>query len=140
VPLVLTQPLPPPPVATTPSLALACLPFFPSTPSQFRHSVLLSWAVGDAVKFVYYLLSPGVTTAFKACAAFQLSVDFVLLVQTYLYRRQTAQDQAEMARLAGGVEGVAGPEAGLMAARGSYEGETRAGRERGYADEEAGGK
>lgn len=64
------------------------------------------------------------TTAFRACAVFQLSVDVVLLGQTFLYRRKTAADVAEMARIRDGLdgeEGVAGPEAGLFAARGSYD-------------------
>lgn len=76
---------------------------------------------------MYYLVSPGVTTAFRACAVFQLSVDAVLLVQTWVYRRKTAEDVREMARLRDGLggveEGVAGAEAGLFAVRGSYDGE-----------------
>lgn len=84
---------------------------------QFRPSVLVFWAGGDFIKLVYYVLSPGVTTAFRACACFQLSVDFLLLAQTYLYRRKTAQDMAELARLRDEPAGVAGPEAAFIVAR-----------------------
>lgn len=40
----------------------------------FRLSVLASWAIGDAVKTVYFFLTPNNPLQFKVCGIFQLSV------------------------------------------------------------------
>ncbi|POY71765.1 hypothetical protein BMF94_5126 [Rhodotorula taiwanensis] len=77
----------------------------------FRHSVLASWAVGDACKTVYFYVTPDNPLQFKLCGLFQLSVDLLLCVQTYLYRKQTALDLAERAQAGEDEEaGVAGTE------------------------------
>ncbi|KAK4056049.1 emp24p/erv25p- protein [Microbotryomycetes sp. JL221] len=61
----------------------------------FRLSILLAWLLGDTWKLLYFLLTPGDNPlAFKACAAFQLSIDLCLCTQTWLYRSQTARDEA----------------------------------------------
>ncbi|GAA6027533.1 hypothetical protein JCM8097_007909 [Rhodosporidiobolus ruineniae] len=72
----------------------------------FRLSVLAGWAFGDAYKTIYYFTTP-TTLPFKACAVFQLSVDVLLCMQTFLYRRKTAADLAERAGLKAH-QGVAG--------------------------------
>lgn len=90
--------------------------------------MLFFWAGGDAVKLIYYFVSDDVTIAFKACACFQLSIDLMLLAQTWLYRKQTQKDMEELARLrqdGAAVVGVAGPEAALLAARGEERGHER---------------
>ncbi|GAA5841591.1 hypothetical protein JCM5353_003673 [Sporobolomyces roseus] len=85
----------------------------------FRHTVLLGWFVGDAFKTIYYFATSDNGIAFKACAVFQLSVDCLLLIQTFMYRKQTRidldilanQQSQEHDRLNGGEQaGVAGPE------------------------------
>ncbi|GAA5825771.1 hypothetical protein JCM3770_000636 [Rhodotorula araucariae] len=76
----------------------------------FRMTVLAGWAIGDAVKTVYFFVTPDNGPAFKLCSVFQLSVDLMLCVQTFLYRAQTARDLAERAELRQH-QGVAGTEA-----------------------------
>lgn len=63
----------------------------------FRWTVLLGWAGGDAVKTAYFFATDGNSVSFKACALFQLSVDVLLVIQTYMYSAQTKQDTLEFA-------------------------------------------
>ncbi|GAA5870662.1 hypothetical protein JCM3774_001719 [Rhodotorula dairenensis] len=65
----------------------------------FRHSVLASWAIGDAVKTIYFFVTPNNPLQFKLCGLFQLSVDLLLCGQTFLYRKETARELAERAEL-----------------------------------------
>ncbi|GAA6012301.1 hypothetical protein JCM11491_007086 [Sporobolomyces phaffii] len=65
----------------------------------FRHTVLAGWFLGDAFKTIYYFATGDNGIAFKACAVFQLSVDCMLLVQTFWYRHQTRIDLDARARL-----------------------------------------
>ncbi|GAA5878730.1 hypothetical protein JCM16303_007162 [Sporobolomyces ruberrimus] len=58
----------------------------------FRHTVLAGWFLGDSFKTIYYFATGDNGIAFKACAVFQLSVDCMLLVQTFMYRKQTRLD------------------------------------------------
>ncbi|BGP55219.1 hypothetical protein JCM8202_003776 [Rhodotorula sphaerocarpa] len=60
----------------------------------FRLSVLASWAIGDAVKTVYFFLTPNNPLQFKVCGIFQLSVDVFLCFQTFWYRHETARQLA----------------------------------------------
>ncbi|GAA5904493.1 Any1p [Sporobolomyces salmoneus] len=94
----------------------------------FRHTVLAGWFLGDAFKTIYYFTTNDNGIAFKTCALFQLSVDCMLLVQTFMYRKQTRLDlelrsqqfeeqqrgdeenQPSRAGQGGVVRGVAGPE------------------------------
>ncbi|KWU46170.1 hypothetical protein RHOSPDRAFT_32162 [Rhodotorula sp. JG-1b] len=75
----------------------------------FRHSVLASWAIGDAVKTIYFFVTPNNPLQFKLCGLFQLSIDLLLCGQTFLYRKETARDLAERAELRDQA-GVAGTE------------------------------
>ncbi|GAA5997761.1 Any1p [Rhodotorula paludigena] len=65
----------------------------------FRMSVLAAWAFGDTFKLLYYLFTPDNGLQFKLCGAFQLTVDILLCLQTFLYRHKTAQDLSERASL-----------------------------------------
>jgi hypothetical protein len=58
----------------------------------FRHTVLLGWFLGDSFKTIYYFATSDNGLAFKLCAVFQLSVDCCLLIQTFMYRKQTKLD------------------------------------------------
>ncbi|GAA5966316.1 hypothetical protein JCM8115_004827 [Rhodotorula mucilaginosa] len=80
----------------------------------FRHSVLASWAIGDAVKTIYFFVTPNNPLQFKLCGLFQLSIDLLLCGQTFLYRKETARDLAERAELRDQA-GVAGTESLLPA-------------------------
>ncbi|GAA6007799.1 hypothetical protein JCM10207_004878 [Rhodosporidiobolus poonsookiae] len=86
----------------------------------FRLSVLGAWFLGDAYKAAYYFLSEDVPLAFKACAIFQLSVDCLLCIQTFLFRRKTAADLAEREGLKEH-QGVAGAESLIRSATGEDE-------------------
>ncbi|GAA5955393.1 hypothetical protein JCM21900_005361 [Sporobolomyces salmonicolor] len=86
----------------------------------FRHTVLAGWLLGDGFKSVYYFVTPDNGLAFKACAVFQLSVDILLCIQTWLYRKKTAQDLADQASLRQH-QGVAGAESLLSTAEGNDE-------------------
>ncbi|BGP15930.1 hypothetical protein JCM10213_003640 [Rhodosporidiobolus nylandii] len=83
----------------------------------FRLTVLAGWFIGDAVKTIYFFVTPDNGIAFKACAVFQLSIDSLLVIQTVLYRKKTAQDLAERSELRAH-EGVAGAETLLRTADG----------------------
>ncbi|KAI5480461.1 ER to Golgi transport-related protein [Pseudohyphozyma bogoriensis] len=61
----------------------------------FRHSVLAGWLAGDCIKTIYFFVTPDNSIAFKACSCFQLSVDVLLCIQTWMYRKQTAIDIEE---------------------------------------------
>jgi len=50
----------------------------------FRMSTLIGWAGGDAFKTAYFFWQ-GSPIQFKACAVFQLSIDFAIVVQRVLY-------------------------------------------------------
>ncbi|GAA5848441.1 hypothetical protein JCM9279_006566 [Rhodotorula babjevae] len=111
----------------------------------FRMTVLAGWAIGDAVKTVcaprpaHFFVTPDNGLQFKLCSVFQLSVDLMLCVQTFLYRDQTARDLAERAELAQH-RGVAGTEALLHADHerdGRGDREARGGGGGGETDEEA---
>lgn len=52
----------------------------------FRLTVLAGWLFGDAFKTLYFFFQAGNTWQFKATACFQLSVDFLILLQAYSYR------------------------------------------------------
>ncbi|GAA5885560.1 hypothetical protein JCM6882_007471 [Rhodosporidiobolus microsporus] len=84
----------------------------------FRLTVLAGWFVGDAVKSIYFFVTPDNGLAFKACAVFQLSIDFCLCIQTFLYRQKTAEDLAERAGLRAH-QGVAGAESLLRTGEGA---------------------
>ncbi|TNY20033.1 hypothetical protein DMC30DRAFT_274732 [Rhodotorula diobovata] len=86
----------------------------------FRMTVLAGWAIGDAVKTVYFFATPDNGLQFKLCSVFQLSVDLLLCAQTFLYRAQTARDLAEREELRQH-RGVAGTEALLRADGGDGE-------------------
>ena len=60
----------------------------------FRMSVLASWVLGDSFKMLYFLFT-GAPLPFAVCAAFQLSVDAGLCVQTWLYRGRTSNMDLE---------------------------------------------
>ncbi|GAA5825587.1 hypothetical protein JCM11251_000296 [Rhodosporidiobolus azoricus] len=75
----------------------------------FRLSVLAGWAGGDLVKTIYFFVTPDTPLAFKACGVFQLSIDVLLCLQTFLYRHKTAEDLAARAGLRAH-QGVAGAE------------------------------
>ncbi|GAA5966273.1 hypothetical protein JCM3765_002582 [Sporobolomyces pararoseus] len=108
----------------------------------FRSTVLAGWFLGDLFKTCYYFATPDNGIAFKTCAVFQLSIDCLLLVQTFWYRKQTKidlesrskqfeeeQQQVENNLEQGLVEdrqsGVAGPES-LLNPKSSKNGSIRA--------------
>ncbi|GAA5993241.1 hypothetical protein JCM5350_007294 [Sporobolomyces pararoseus] len=62
----------------------------------FRSTVLAGWFLGDLFKTCYYFATADNGIAFKTCAVFQLSVDCLLLVQTFWYRKQTRIDLEEL--------------------------------------------
>ncbi|KAM0748310.1 hypothetical protein T439DRAFT_291721 [Meredithblackwellia eburnea MCA 4105] len=59
----------------------------------FRRTVLAAWVGGDAVKTIYFFLTPDNSISFKACAIFQLSVDLCICAQTWIYRAKTKRDE-----------------------------------------------
>ncbi|GAA5982043.1 hypothetical protein JCM10908_004715 [Rhodotorula pacifica] len=61
----------------------------------FRRSVLAAWALGDFGKTLYFFVTPNNPLQFKLCGLFQLSVDLLLCVQTFMYRKETARELAE---------------------------------------------
>lgn len=54
----------------------------------FRPTVLISWVVGDILK-LGYVVATNAPWQFKACAVFQISIDFVILYQAWIYRHNT---------------------------------------------------
>lgn len=50
----------------------------------FRMSTLIGWVGGDSFKTVYFFLQHS-PLQFKACAIFQLSIDFAIVVQRFIY-------------------------------------------------------
>jgi len=50
----------------------------------FRMSTLVGWAGGDAFKTAYFFWQ-GSPIQFKACAVFQLSIDFAIVIQRLVY-------------------------------------------------------
>jgi len=50
----------------------------------FRASTLLGWVGGDSFKTVYFFLQ-GSPIQFQVCAIFQLSIDFVIILQRFYY-------------------------------------------------------
>ncbi|KAF7430594.1 hypothetical protein PC9H_006302 [Pleurotus ostreatus] len=50
----------------------------------FRMSTLLGWVGGDSFK-TWYFFNEGSPLQFKVCAIFQLSIDFVIVAQRFIY-------------------------------------------------------
>ncbi|KAL8279001.1 hypothetical protein RQP46_008670 [Phenoliferia psychrophenolica] len=103
----------------------ALINFERKSTAGFRRTVLIGWVGGDSWKVIYFFLTDDNSASFKACAIFQLSVDCVILLQTWMYRAKTQRDEAT--RQAAYSAGVAGPAAvaAVVGGRSSPEGSGR---------------
>ncbi|SGY16920.1 BQ5605_C012g07028 [Microbotryum silenes-dioicae] len=79
----------------------------------FRYTVLIGWAGGDLIKTIYFFATENNGPAFKICALFQLSVDMLLCIQTWMYRAKTQRDLQSNSLLR--------EEPGLAGTRGLYD-------------------
>ncbi|KAN0064235.1 hypothetical protein ACQY0O_003402 [Thecaphora frezii] len=63
----------------------------------FRTSVLVGWLGGDSFKLLYFLIRSS-PLQFTVCALFQLSIDTLILVQSFVFRANTQRDEEELKR------------------------------------------